>query len=537
MAFRILSTSGTQSFELREGGTLLVGRAASSDIPIFDPTISRRHATLTSSAEGVHVCDVGSSNGTFVNGVRVENAPVAVGDELTFGKVPFRLTISEGPERAPISFLDENTTSATPPTGATVIKQLAYNSPDGLLSSVYRTTTLAEAKADQAMLHGAARTEKKLALLLEVSKGLSRAVDVNALLDKITELVFQILDVDRVAIELIDASGVRVPTIARDRLGPVTRKAVPQSIARMVVDEKVAVLSDNAPQDQRFGGQSIVAQSVRSAMCAPLIGTEEIVQGVLYVDNITTTHRFGDEDLDFLIAFSNIAAVALENSRFAERIRHETMVRGNFERFFAPRLAAQIASSADTLKLGGDKSTVAVLFSDIRGFTALSETMKPDDLARLLSEYLTVMVEVVFRHGGTLDKFIGDAVMAQWGAPIGTSGDADRAMAAALDMMRELDTLNERWQSEGRPRLQIGIGLSFGESFAGYIGSERRLEYTVIGDVVNIASRLCSEAAARQILLTDAMRSVLTQAPPMRERGTMDLKGKSRPIPVYSVDS
>jgi adenylate cyclase len=535
MPFRILSTNGAQSFELREGSTLLVGRAASSDIPIFDPTISRRHASLCSSAAGVEVSDLGSSNGTFVNGVRVESASVAVGDELTFGKVPFRLTAVEAPPAPPPGFADESTRGTLTPAEATVIRQRAFNSADGHLSSVFRAANLADARADHSKLDGAARTEKKLALLLEVSKGLSRAVDVNALLDKVTELVFQILDVDRVAIELLDASGARVPTIARDRKGPVAGKAVPQSIARMVVDEKVAVLSDNAPQDQRFGGQSILMQSVRSAMCAPLIGTEDVVQGVLYVDNITTTHRFGDEDLEFLTAFSNIAAVALENSRFAERIRHETIVRGNFERFFAPRLAAQIAGSAHQLKLGGDKATVAVLFSDIRGFTALSESMTPDDVAKLLSEYFSVMVEIVFRHGGTLDKFIGDAVMAQWGAPIGAVDDADRAMDAALDMMRELETLNKRWSAENRPQLQIGVGLSFGESFAGYIGSERRLEYTVIGDVVNIASRLCSEAGSGEILLTDAMRAALSESPPMRERGTMELKGKSQATPVYSV--
>jgi adenylate cyclase len=341
--------------------------------------------------------------------------------------------------------------------------------------------------------------------------------------------------VDRVGIELVDESGDRVPKISRDKLGVVMGRMVPRSIARKVMEEKVAVLTDNAPEDERFGGQSIVMQRVRSAMCAPLIGSEDVAQGVLYVDNLTATRRFGDEDLDFLIAFSNIAAVALENSRFAERIRRETLVRNNFERFFAPSLAARIAAAPDQLRLGGAKSRVAVLFSDIRGFTALSEDMRPDDLASLLSEYFTVMVEIVFRHGGTLDKFIGDAVMAQWGAPIASADDADHAMAAAIDMIRELETLNATWTREGRPRLAVGIGLNYGESFAGYIGAERRLEYTVIGDAVNVASRLCSSADGGEILLTEEMRAALSGPPVMHERGTMELRGKSQPVPVYSV--
>ncbi|HJU66499.1 MAG TPA: adenylate/guanylate cyclase domain-containing protein, partial [Gemmatimonadaceae bacterium] len=347
--------------------------------------------------------------------------------------------------------------------------------------------------------------------------------------------VFQIMDVDRVAILLADSSGALSPRIARDRRGGSLGKTVPQSIARKVLEEKVAILSDNAPEDQRFGGQSIVVQSVRSAMCAPLVGREDTAQGILYVDNLTSTHRFTDDDLDFLIAFSGIAAVAIENSRFAERSRREALVRSNFERFFAPNLAARIASSAEELRLGGDKRTVVVLFSDIRGFTPLAEAMNPDDLASLLSEYFSVMVDCVFRHGGTLDKFIGDAIMAQWGAPIGAPDDADRAVAAALDMMVELDSLNEKWEREGRPCLEIGIGLNIGEVFAGNIGSERRLEFTVIGDAVNVASRLCSAAGGGVILLTDHLRRVLRNPPDLLEQPSLALRGKSQSVRVFSI--
>jgi adenylate cyclase len=535
MPFRLTSTAGDQSFELQDGATLVVGRASVSDLPVIDPTISRRHAELTSTGLTIRVRDLGSSNGTFVNGARVTEASVSPGDTIAFGKVPFRVTNITRPLATLGSelLLDEATPTVR---GSTILRERPYGQPGGL-SRVMHATNLAEAKAQTVMTDEHAVTAKKLALLLEVSKQLSRAIAVDALLDSIVGVVFQILDVDRVAIELLDGNGARAQRISRDRHGEMAGRAIPQSIARKVVDEKVAVLSDNAPQDERFGGQSILMQSVRSAMCAPLIGSEDRVHGVLYVDNLTTTQRFDDDDLDFLVAFSNIAAVALENSAFAERSRRETLVRSNFERFFAPNLAARIAGSPDAVQLGGDKRTVAVLFSDIRGFTALSEDMRPDDVARLLSEYFSVMVEVVFRHNGTLDKFIGDAIMAQWGAPIAGTDDAGSAMAAALEMMRELDTLNAKWRAQGRPALQIGVGLNYGESFAGYIGSERRLEYTVIGDAVNTASRLCAAAEGGEILLSGEMRSALSAPPPMVERGTMELRGKSQPIPVYSVVS
>jgi adenylate cyclase len=372
-------------------------------------------------------------------------------------------------------------------------------------------------------------------MLLEVSTGLGRAFDTDAILEKIAGYAYQLLDVDRVAVLLVDEHGQLVPKISRDKVGGDAPRAVPQSIARTVVEEKVAVLTDDAGEDTRFGGQSIVMQRVRSAICAPLLAGQGRVLGVLYVDNVTTTHRFGEEDLEFLVAFSAIAAVAIEHSQYAERIRRETLVRSNFERFFAPALAARIAETPEAVRLGGEKRHVTVLFTDIRGFTSLSEGMRPDDIAALLTDYRTEMVDIVFRNGGTLDKFIGDAVMAQWGAPLESQDDPDRAVRAAIEMVAALDRLNERFRADGRPEVEVGIGLNYGEAFAGYVGSESRLEFTVIGDTVNTASRLSSAAGPREILISDDLRRVLTVPPELVECAPLDLKGKSQPVPVYRV--
>jgi adenylate cyclase len=471
-----------------------------------------------------------------------------VNDLLKFGKVSFRVEAvapAAVPTPAPVAtVLDQEAApggAAAPAAGtaarkasSTIVREVPAAAGGTLFKGISAGgLAISDKVASSAPV--ADKAQQKLGMLLEVAKGLGRATSVEAMLEQIAGYAYQLLDVDRVAILLSDDDGQLVPTISRDKRGADTPRAVPQSIARKAVEEKVAILSDDAGEDTRFTGQSILMQRVRSAICSPLIGSEERVLGVLYVDNLTTSHRFGEEDLEFLVAFSGIAAVAIENARFAERSRNEALVRSNFERFFAPGLAARIAGSPDAVRLGGEKRKVAVLFSDIRGFTSLSETMEPDAMASLLTEYFTEMVEIVFSHGGTLDKFMGDAVMAQWGAPIGAPDDADRAMLAAIDMIKALDDLNQRWRIFRRPELQIGIGINFGEAFAGNIGSERRLEFTVIGDTVNTASRLCSAAGSREILVSEELRRSLSNPPQLEECAPMELKGKSQPVPVYRV--
>ena len=536
--FKLLSTSGEQAIDLQLGRKLVVGRAVTSDVPIYDPTISRRHAEIVLTTTGVRVTDLGSSNGTFLNGAKITDAEATANDVVTFGKVAFRVKEVTAPMPRPqvVSPPPDFKSGKGGIAGGTIVRQLPVSVSGGVPAIVIdepQGASHLKVKADNQV----ERREKKLSLLLEVSKELSKQQELDRLLDKVVDFTFQIMNVDRVSILLLDGkSDELIPRISKSRTGDASAaKHVPQSIARKAVEERVAILSDNAAADERFKGKSILIQSVRSAMCTPLMGSDSKVLGILYVDNLTATHSFADEDLEFLIAFGGLTAVAIENSQLSERIRSEALVRSNFERYFSPNIAQVIAQQREAGRLPSEKRPVVVFFSDIRGFTPMSEMMSPDEIARLLTEYFTEMVDKVFEHGGTLDKFMGDAIMALWGAPIAHEDDADRAMRCAIAQLTELEKLNAKWKQEGRTEVQIGIAINFGEVFAGNIGSDRRLEYTVIGDAVNTAYRLCGKAGANEILISEPFYEQLKEKPAVETLEPIQVKGKTKKIPVYRV--
>src|SRR6266850_180343 len=390
--FKLLSTAGEQSIDLQLGRKLVVGRAVTSDVPIYDPTISRRHAEIVLTDSGVRVTDLGSSNGTFLNGAKITEAEAGANDVVTFGKVAFRVKEVTVPVARPQVVPPPDFTSPKPGSGkggvagGTIVRQLPVSVSGGVPAIVMDQpqggSSHLKVKADNLE----DRREKKLSLLLEVSKELSKQQELDRLLDKVVDFTFQIMNVDRVSILLLDGkSNELIPRISKSRTGDASAaKHVPQSIARKAVEERVAILSDNAAADERFKGKSILIQSVRSAMCTPLMGSDQKVLGILYVDNLTATHSFADEDLEFLIAFGGLTAVAIENSQLSERIRREALVLSNFQRYFAPNLASQIAQQEGAVQLGGTKRPVVIFFSDIRGFTPMSEDMSPDDIATLL---------------------------------------------------------------------------------------------------------------------------------------------------------
>jgi adenylate cyclase len=565
MPYRLVSADGQLSFELRSGSLLVLGRSLSSDLPVLDPTVSRRHAELSVESGAVSLRDLGSSNGTFVNGNRVANARLASGDRIIFGKMLFELR-----ELSPVLIDDGSaeTMRRAARAGTTIIRQVPVPDADQTLERALRASGVQHAVTDGAVeVPPHERDRLRLTLLLEISKAFTRVVTVDALLEKLLEFTFRLLDVDQGAILLLDNAEAEISTaatltgadlslsdlrVARSRVRPgAVEHPVPMALAHTALEERMALLSDNPETDgdkpneeQASTLGASAASGSRSVICAPLLGGEGRVMGVLYVESgreLPSTamrgdaHRVDEDDLEFLVALAGIGAVALENLLFAERSRQDAVIRGNFERFFAPHLAARIAAAPGALRVGGERRQVAVLFTDIRGFTPLAARLTPDATARLLTEYFSEMAECVFKHGGTLDKFIGDAVMAQWGAPLSEPDDADRALDAALEMLRAVVRLNQRWEREGRPGLEVGLGLNYGEVFAGYLGSERRLEYTIIGDVVNTASRLCEVAQGGELLVTPAVKAACTRPHALVPHAPLSLPGRDGPLPVFSV--
>ncbi|HTD23163.1 MAG TPA: adenylate/guanylate cyclase domain-containing protein [Terriglobales bacterium] len=223
--------------------------------------------------------------------------------------------------------------------------------------------------------------------------------------------------------------------------------------------------------------------------------------------------------------------------RFATTGRELRRTRGTLDRYISPQLVGYVLNHLEEINLAGEKRELTIFFSDIRSFTTMTEKSDPTELLVLLNEYLTAMTEIIFKHDGIVDKFIGDGILAYWGAFTPGKNHALLAAKASLEMMRRLEELNQKWKAEGRQPISIGIGLNTGDVIFGNVGSGKKVEFTVIGDPVNLASRLegLNKEFGTNIIISEQTRERLGDAAIVRPLGGVKVKGKTVETQVYEL--
>jgi len=245
---------------------------------------------------------------------------------------------------------------------------------------------------------------------------------------------------------------------------------------------------------------------IQAGVYAPILSTSETF-GVICLDADAAATRFTRDDLFLVTSLGQQLGLTLENRSLGDSMRRTTVVLERLLTNFSPKVRDRLLLKAEAgrLRLGGEKSVISILTCDIRGFTRMTAAMDTEDVVSLLNEYFSALVAVIFRHGGSVDKFIGDAIMAVFGSPEADSRHAENSLRAALEMQTEVKKVSDRRQADGLQACEIGIGVHTGEAIHGFIGSPERMEFTVIGSAVNWASRLCAAAKGGEIILSGEM--------------------------------
>lgn len=572
-------------FDLVSATNVQIGRAKENDIVLNDRRVSRKHAYIAASDGKFKIIDgyfengslVRSVNHVFVNGSPQLEKVLQTGDTIVIGesKLHFiEIVTHQAPEPSPephVSFerpvfepvsapaAGIGMTAATTGNAPTVVDlpggvefddkplgqtQLLISANEIIARQSHISVETGVATSEE--IKDLRRKAKMLELLYEMSRSLGTIFDLKSIFEKATDLIFRGTPADRVVAlladetldgRILDYSLVPLAVKTRDEnLDKLTdTMTVSRTITQKVMREKVALLSQDAKTDEQFSGaDSIVSQGVRSTICAPLI-TESNVHGVIYADRLDPYSAFTPDHLELISAVAAQTAVTVETVKAHKRLAREEVARANYSRFMPEYVVKQMLDHPESFRLGGVNQKITVLFADIRGFTSTSETENPEKVVGLLNKYFSAMSEIIFAHGGTLDKYIGDGLMALFGAPTASEEDALNAVKAAVTMQKRIPSLNDELRSEGFGQVAVGIGLHTGVATIGYIGSDKRSEYTAIGDTVNLASRLESHAKGGQILMTEATAEASGNRIPVNVLEPLTVKNRVQPVNVLEI--
>jgi adenylate cyclase len=488
-----------RTFAINEKG-LTLGRQLDNEVVLNHAIVSRKHARIELRGKQVWVRDLESRNGVWVNRLRVKEEQLHDGDVIAIG--PFELAFEDRVATAVV--LDDNKYFPLTSDGqAMSAHELVLDTPD--LQEFYA-----------------------------IAMRLNQVLEFRELLDLVMEEILRVVPAQRGFLLLRKGDELVPRVVFPENQGDVT---VSSTIVRRALEGGEAVLTRDARLDFA-GADSIISAKISSAICVPLQIQQSSI-GVILLDS-PGRDQFKERERDLVVAVANLAAVAIERARLTEELQQQGLLRQNFERFLSPNVAKALSSyfSQHGKLWEAQEQQVTVLFADVKGFTSLSERLSPREVQDLLNEYLHEMTDVIFKHQGTVDKYIGDGIMAVFGAPR-LPGEpfnelhAQQAVNAAIEMQAAQKRLVER--SDPSKAFTIRIGVNSGIAFTGFFGTRHRLEYTAIGDTVNTASRLESAAEPGSVYIGEDTAKQVGTLFQLQEMGELQLKGREQRMRAYKV--
>lgn len=538
--------NGRMEYLQLDKSEFIIGRAEENDIVLHDYRVSRKHAKIVKKNKVFFVHDLESSNGTQVNGKYVKRGKLKQEDIIQIGTTTLTFCAGEKPKESKTEAMEfdgavdyekwsQHTIDISPEESCNL------NSQD-LLSAMGRKLkpdTQLAGRADE--ISALERMNKVLFVLYEISRQLSTTSDMQEIMVKIMDLIFMVIDADYGFLVLTGEKEADdfIPFVvkAKEELAAKSEDLrASRTLINKVVKEKVALLTSNAMTDARFGAaESLISKQMRSAMCVPLWGKDKII-GAIQLDSIRVENIFTKDSLELLKTIGCQMAMVIEQARLNDLIREEERMRNRLERFHSPQIIEMILKEdQQTIEniMEPKDLTSTILFTDIVGFTGLSEKLSPREVNMLLNQHFSHLTDVLFKHDGTLDKFLGDGLMAIFGTPLEKKDDAVRAVKAALEIRQEFIKLKDTPDND--VKLRIRIGVNTGRVVAGNIGSPKRMDYTVLGDAVNIAKRLESIAVPNQILIGAETYKLVKGKFNLNKVGSKKLKGRTAEILAYEV--
>jgi adenylate cyclase len=489
-----------QTFALSPNRPLSIGRQLDNDVVLNHAIVSRHHAQVEQRGRQAWVRDLGSRNGIFVNRLRVKEEQLSDGDVVTIG--PFDLLYEERAAQSLV--LDDNRYFPLAADGQPL-------SPEKVLA-----------------------TTASLRDMYVISLRLNQIVDFRELLETVIEEVLRLVPAQRGFLLLRKEGGLVPMVIYPPEHGEVV---ISKTIVHKALEQGETVLTSDARLDFA-GSESVISANIRSAICAPLL-LEDRAIGLLLLDS-PGSDKFSEHDRDIVATLASQAAVAIERARLTEELRKQARVRQNLERFLSPNVAQALSTyvSKHNKLWEAQEQVVSIIFVDVVGFSSMAERLSPREVQDLLNEYLHEMTDVIFKYQGTVDKYIGDGIMAMFGAPRlpdepENDQHASLAVAAALDMQEAQKRLIDKLDPEKHFRIRVGVNT--GVAYTGFFGTQYRLEYTAIGDTVNTASRLQAAADPGSVYIGENTRAMLGDTFETQEIGELQLRGKEHRVRAYKV--